>query len=243
MFRGAIQPGFSHYYCGQEVVYEGLEMTMEFMKRVSFLLLLAILLLPAYSRQPSAEKADLADNEASWRKIDSEFLNPPNDCRIVQYGGHDGSIVPIGKMREYGIGGVQLFMSVHNYLRNEEAWAAMITNIREAKKAGMQVWVGDDNGYPSTQAGGLVVAADPKFELRVLAQLSQRGNGPQPVRIDLPPAGHRLERGAEGLRGIPLRDFRRMGQSRCGEDLRADFRCHPGQLDGGIAPRRSLRLQ
>lgn len=119
---------------------------------------------------------------ATLTRIDSEFLNPPNDCRIVQYGGHDGSIVPIGKMREYGIGGVVLFMSTHKYLRNEEAWAAMITNIREAKKAGMQVWVADDNGYPSAQAGGLVVAADPKFELRVLAQLSQRGNGPQPVR-------------------------------------------------------------
>ncbi|MCX6971848.1 MAG: hypothetical protein NTV93_17065 [Verrucomicrobia bacterium] len=146
--------------------------------------LVAACLLAGCAKKPSAD----------WTRIDSEFLNPPNDCRIVQYGGHDGSIVPIDKMREYGIGGVQLFMSVHNYLRNEEAWAAMIANIREAKKAGMQVWVADDNGYPSTQAGGLVVAADPKFELRVLAQLSQRGNGPQPVRIDLPPGAEKFVR-------------------------------------------------
>jgi hypothetical protein len=89
-------------------------------------------------------------------------------------------------MREYGIGGVELFLSKHNYLRNEEAWAAMKTNIEEAKKAGMEVWVCDENGYPSPQAGGLVVAADPAFELRVLAPVSQSGNGPQPVRIDLP---------------------------------------------------------
>jgi hypothetical protein len=54
---------------------------------------------------------------------------------------------------------------------NEEAWESMKTNIREAKKAAMQVWVCDENGYPSPQAGGLVVAADPGFELRVLAQL------------------------------------------------------------------------
>jgi hypothetical protein len=131
---------------------------------------------------------------ATWTRIDSEFLNPPNDCRIVQFGGHDGSIVPIAKMREHGIGGVELFMSTHKYLRNEEAWAAMITNIREAKKAGMQVWVADDNGYPSPQAGGLVVEADPKFELRVLAPLVQRGNGPQPVRIDLPPGAEKFVR-------------------------------------------------
>jgi hypothetical protein len=131
---------------------------------------------------------------ADWTRIDSEFLNPPNDCRIVQFGGHDGSIVPIAKMREHGIGGVELFMSTHKYLRNEEAWAAMITNIREAKKAGMQVWVADDNGYPSPQAGGLVVEADPKFELRVLAPLVQRGNGPQPVRMDLPPGAEKFVR-------------------------------------------------
>jgi len=146
--------------------------------------LIAVCLLAGWAKKPSA----------AWTRIDSEFLNPPNDCRIVQFGGHDGSIVPIAKMREYGIGGVELFMSLHNYLRNEEAWAAMITNIREAKKAGMQVWVADDNGYPSAQAGGLVVAADPKFELRVLAQLSQRGNGAQPVQIDLPPGGEKFVR-------------------------------------------------
>jgi hypothetical protein len=89
-------------------------------------------------------------------------------------------------MREYGIGGVELFLSKHNYLRNEEAWANLKTNLEEAKKAGMTVWVCDENGYPSPQAGGLVVAADPAFELRVLAPVSQSGNGPQPVRIDLP---------------------------------------------------------
>jgi len=84
-FKVLFNGGFGHYYCGQEMVYEWLEMKMELMKRFSFLLLLAILLLPACSRQPSAEKADLADNVASWRKIDADFAHPPAVFRLIQF--------------------------------------------------------------------------------------------------------------------------------------------------------------
>jgi hypothetical protein len=143
---------------------------------VCFGALIAAGLLAGCAKKPSAE----------WTRVDSDFRDPPNQYRVVQYSGHEGALLPIAKMREYGIGGVELFLSKHNYLRNEEAWAAMKTNIEEAKKAGMEVWVCDENGYPSPQAGGLVVAADPAFELRALAPVSQSGNGPQPVRIDLP---------------------------------------------------------
>ena len=146
--------------------------------------LIATCLLVGCAKKPSAD----------WTLIDSDFRNPPNQYRLVQYSGHEGALMPMAQMREHGIGGVELFLSRHNYLRNEEAWANMKTNIQEAKKAGLQVWVCDENGYPSPQAGGLVVAADPKFELRVLAQLSQRGNGPQPVRINLPPGAEKFVR-------------------------------------------------
>ena len=118
--------------------------------------------------------------------LDAAFHNPPNVYRVIQYSRHDGAVLPIAKMREYGIGGVMLFQSMNNYLRNEDSWANLKTNIRLAKEAGMQVWVADDNGYPSGQAGGLVVAADPAFELRCLLPLVQQGQGPGKVRIDLP---------------------------------------------------------
>jgi len=117
--------------------------------------------------------------------LDADFRNPPNHYRVIQYSGHDGAVMPIAKMCEYGIGGVMLFHSTGNYLRNEDSWANLKTNIRLAKEAGMQVWVADDNGYPSGQAGGLVVAADPAFELRCLSPLVQRGQGPGKARIDL----------------------------------------------------------
>ena len=50
----------------------------------------------------------------------------------------------------------------------------------------MQVWVADDNGYPSGQAGGHVVECEPALELRGLRPLTRSGAGPDAVRIDLP---------------------------------------------------------
>ena len=32
-------------------------------------------------------------SSAAWAKIDSEFLNPPNQYRVVQYSGHEGAII------------------------------------------------------------------------------------------------------------------------------------------------------
>jgi hypothetical protein len=121
-------------------------------------------------------------------ELDAAFRDPPNRYRVIQYNRHDGAVLDIEKMREWGIGGVMLFLSKHKYLRNEDAWANMKTNIRLAKEAGMQVWVADDNGYPSGQAGGLVVAANPAFELRVLTTLAQRGQGKQTLCVELPPS-------------------------------------------------------
>jgi hypothetical protein len=132
------------------------------------------------------EQAAGAD-PADWRDLAAAFRDPPNAFRVVQYGAHEGAAMPIARMRDYGIGGVMLFLSKHRYLRNDDAWENMKANIRLAKEAGMQVWVADDNGYPSGMAGGLVAEADPAFENRGILPLVRRGQGPQDVRIDLPP--------------------------------------------------------
>jgi hypothetical protein len=132
------------------------------------------------------EQAAGAD-PADWQELAAAFRDPPNAFRVVQYSAHEGAVMPIAKMRDYGIGGVMLFLSKHRYLRNDDAWENMKANIRLAKEAGMQVWVADDNGYPSGMAGGLVAEADPSFENRGLLPLVRRGQGRQDVRIDLPP--------------------------------------------------------
>ena len=154
--------------------------------------IVALLFVSGCTRAPSAEESNSGVDAAVWRTIDAEFASPPAEFRMVQNCGHEGVIPPIEKMRDAGIGGVMLFMSKHNYLRNEQAWTNMLTSIRLAKEAGMQVWVADDNGYPSGQAGGLVVEADPAFELRVLTPVVQRGQGPQTICMDLPPTGEKF---------------------------------------------------
>lgn len=123
---------------------------------------------------------------ADWRSIDADFARPPAAFRLIQYGGHDGSAVPVAQMATAGIGGVNLFMQKTGYLQTEEAWDNLEANILAAKAAGLQVWMGDDNGYPSGMAGGLVVAADPAFEVRCLAEVAVNGEGPGPVILDLP---------------------------------------------------------
>ena len=77
-------------------------------------------------------------------------------------------------MAEAGIGGIELFMQSSGYLTSDEAWENVRKNIEAAKKAGLRVWMADDNGYPSGAASGLVVEADPAFEARDF--LAQRPN-------------------------------------------------------------------
>ena len=131
-------------------------------------------------------RAHAGDYDLSFDVLDGYFEDPPNHYRMVQYVGHGFQEIPAEAMRAYGIGGAMLFLGSHEYLRSEEGWASMIANIALAKEAGLQVWVGDDNGYPSGTAGGLVVEADAAHEVRGLRQLTETGEGPEAIRIDLP---------------------------------------------------------
>ncbi len=131
-------------------------------------------------------RSHAGDLDLSFKVLDRYFRDPPNQYRMVQYVGHGFQEIPAEAMRDYGIGGAMLFLGSHQYLRSEEGWASMIANIALAKEAGLQVWVGDDNGYPSGTAGGLVVEADAAHEVRGLRQLTETGEGPKAIRMDLP---------------------------------------------------------
>jgi hypothetical protein len=156
------------------------------MKHFPSLLFVAIAFLSACSRPPSAEKAELADDAAAWGKIDSEFAHPPAEFRLIQFSQHDGALLPVDKMAEAGIGGIELFMQSFGYLTSDDAWDNVRKNIEAAKKAGLQIWMADDNGYPSGAASGLVVEAEPAFEARCLMEVTKDGEGTGAVRLDLP---------------------------------------------------------
>jgi hypothetical protein len=148
------------------------------------------LLIMSASRGEAADTAATdpgASSSSGWERIDEGFKNPPNEYRLIQYSRHDGALLPVDRMREYGIGGVMLFMQSDGYLRSDAAWENVKNNIRQIKAAGMQLWMADDNGYPSPMAGGLVVEVDPAFEVRCLAPVKKEGEGAQEIRLDLPP--------------------------------------------------------
>jgi len=130
--------------------------------------------------------AGAAPVSADWKKIDAEFADPPSEFRLVQYSKHDGALLPFDKMAAAGIGGVKLFMQSDGYLRSEEAWDNIGKNMTAAREAGLQVWIADDNGYPSGSAAGLVVEADPSFETRCLVESAKDGEGPGAVQLELP---------------------------------------------------------
>ena len=121
-----------------------------------------------------------------WGAVDAGFANPPAEFRLIQYSGHDGALLPVTQMAEAGIGGVNLFMQSSGYLQSEQAWTNVENNILAVKAAGLQLWMADDNGYPSGMAGGRVVEANPAHESRCLIQVSTNGTGPVPFQVTLP---------------------------------------------------------
>jgi autotransporter-associated beta strand protein len=122
-----------------------------------------------------------------WSMIDGGFATPPAEFRLGQYSAHDGALLPVEQMAAAGIGGVKLFMQSDGYLQTEQAWANVSNNIAAVKAAGLQLWMADDNGYPSGMAGGRVVEADPAYEARCLIEVKLDGRGrANPFTLTLP---------------------------------------------------------
>ncbi|MFZ9874886.1 MAG: hypothetical protein ACO3E8_05925, partial [Candidatus Methylacidiphilales bacterium] len=122
-----------------------------------------------------------------WSATNNAFSNPPAPFRLIQYSGHDGAALPVSQMTNAGIGGVNLFMQSSGYLESEEAWANVSNNLTAIQAAGLQLWMADDNGYPSGMAGGRVVEANPAHESRCLIMVSTNGTGVNPpISLALP---------------------------------------------------------
>jgi len=153
---------------------------------MSRLAILLAILGAGCSRPQAGDQGKASGGGGNWPRIDTEFANPPPEFRLIQFSAHDGALLPVEKMKEAGIGGIELFMESDGYLKTEVAWENVRKNIEAANQAGLQVWMADDNGYPSGMAGGQLVEADPAFEVRGLRQLTKEGSGPGPVRLDLP---------------------------------------------------------
>ena len=119
------------------------------------------------------------------------FAQPPSDARILKiiHSWPDKSEAQdqlIGKLREQGFGGVVCNVSFEQYLESEAKWQAFTRAVNETKKAGLAMWLYDERGYPSGNAGGLTLRDHPEWEARGLLINDTESEGGA-VTLDLPP--------------------------------------------------------
>ena len=122
---------------------------------------------------------------------EERFVRPPADARILKII-HNWPDLPeaqnqlIGRLAAQGLGGVVCNVSFDQYLESDARWRAFVRAVNEAKKAGLAMWLYDERGYPSGNAGGLVLRDHPEWEARGLLVADTESQG-GPVTLGLPP--------------------------------------------------------
>ena len=137
---------------------------------------------------------------AGWEE---RFAQPPAEARILKII-HNWPDPPeaqdqlIGRLRTQGFGGVVCNVSFDQYLESEAKWSAFIRAVNEAKKAGWALWLYDERGYPSGNAGGITLRDHPEWEARGLLIADAESHGGA-VTLELPP-GELVLAGAFAMR-------------------------------------------
>jgi len=124
----------------------------------------------------------------SW---EDRFASPPADARILKII-HNWPDEPtaqdnyINRFRAQDFGGVVCNVSFDQYLESDAKWLAFVRAVNEAKKAGFAMWLYDERGYPSGNAGGITLRDHPEWEARGLLVNDTESNGGL-VTLEVPP--------------------------------------------------------
>ena len=124
----------------------------------------------------------------SW---EDRFAQPPADARILKIIHNwpdrpDAQDQLIRKLKTQDFGGVVCNVSFDQYLNSDSKWLAFVRAVNEAKKAGFAMWLYDERGYPSGNAGGITLRGHPDWEARGLLIADSESHG-GPVKLELPP--------------------------------------------------------
>ena len=125
------------------------------------------------------------------RDLPERFANPPAASRILKiiHGWPDAPEAQDGLIKSLlnqGFGGVVCNISFDQYLQSETRWDAFKRAVGEARQAGMSLWLYDERGYPSGNAGGLVLRDHPEWEARGWL-VADRECRPGPLLLEIPP--------------------------------------------------------
>lgn len=121
----------------------------------------------------------------------ARFANPPPESRIFKiiHGWPDAAETQDNWIRRFtaqGFGGVVCNVSFDRYLESDAHWEAFKRAVRAARQAGLALWLYDERGYPSGNAGGLVLEQHPEWEARGLL-VSDTESGGGAVELAAPP--------------------------------------------------------
>jgi len=124
----------------------------------------------------------------SW---EDHFATPPADARILKiiHNWPDEPVAQdnyINRFRAQGFGGVVCNVSFNQYLESDAKWHAFVRAVNEAKKAGFAMWLYDERGYPSGNAGGITLRDHPEWEARGLLVNDVESQGGL-VTLEVPP--------------------------------------------------------
>lgn len=164
----------------------------------SFLLALCLVL--------TASAVRAASGTAAPPDFAARFASPPAESRILRII-HNWPDQPqaqddlIQRLQRQGFGGVVCNVSFDQYLRSEAKWEAFTRAVREARRSGMALWLYDERGYPSGNAGGLVLREHPEWEARGLLVADTECSA-GPVELNTPSGSLFL------AAAFPLRDGR-----------------------------------
>ena len=90
-----------------------------------------------------------------------------------------------------GFGGIVTnYPFTDDYLQNEDVWELFRFSLEEVSRMGLRAWIYDEHGYPSGTARKLTLAANPDYECRAIAKVSEALEPSETKSITLP-HGHK----------------------------------------------------
>lgn len=113
----------------------------------------------------------------------AEWQNPPARTRPLQIV-HHADLTDPSKAAYYrddcGLGGLVFNVGGPGYLRSQENWDRFVKGAKNAADAGLRLWIYDEEGYPSLEAGGIVLEDHPEL---VSKELVWDKDAPEPFTV------------------------------------------------------------
>ncbi len=117
----------------------------------------------------SGSKSAGPDWPDAWREA---WSSPPAALRPLQIvhgvAPARATLAGMTALRDVGLGGIVCNVNFAEYMRSATHWDTLVKAVEACQRAGLVVWLYDEDGYPSGSAGGLVLETDPAFEALAL---------------------------------------------------------------------------